>query len=169
MAAGERVVERIGPADVERAHAILAACGRAMAARGLPNWDPPYPLDSMRAECTSRAVYVVREGGADVATFTFAPAPLRPYPDDVFAPSRPALYLNRLAVVPERWGGGLGRWCMAEIESRAREAGAAVVRFDAFRDNVQLRAFYGKLGYVERGPFAIGSIPVICFEKEVQP
>jgi GNAT superfamily N-acetyltransferase len=165
----ERVVVRIGPADVERAHAILLACGRAMAARGLPNWDPPYPLETMRAECTSRAVYLVREDGADVATFTVAPEPLRPYPDEVFDAARSALYLNRLAVVPERWGGGLGRWCMADIEARARAAGAALVRFDAFADNPGLREFYRRLGYVERGPFAIGAIPVICFEKEVQP
>jgi len=32
-----------------------------------------------------------------------------------------------------------------------------------------LRAFYRRLGYVERGPFAVGPIPVICFEKVVSP
>ncbi|MDB4966609.1 MAG: GCN5-related N-acetyltransferase [Myxococcales bacterium] len=162
-----RVVERIGAEDVARAHAILAACGRAMGERGLPNWDPPYPLEAMRAECTSRQVYVVREEDLDVATFTLGPEPLRPYPTDVFDPSLRALYLNRLAVVPERWGGGLGRWCMADIDARARAAGAVVVRFDAFRDNPGLRDFYRRLHYIERGPFAIGKLPVICFEKVV--
>ena len=42
-----------------------------------------------------------------------------------------------------------------------------IVRFDAFRDNAPLRAFYRRLGYVERGPFKVGTIPVVCFEKEL--
>jgi hypothetical protein len=28
-----------------------------------------------------------------------------------------------------------------------------------------LRAFYRRRGYLERGPFAVGPIAVICFEK----
>lgn len=78
-----------------------------------------------------------------------------------------AWYLDRLAVVPERWGGGVGASLMRRVEAHAKEAGARAVRFDAFRDNAPLRAFCRRLGYVERGPFKVGTIPVVCFEKEL--
>lgn len=160
-----RRVVRVGPDEVGRAHAIVTAAGRAMAARGLTYWDPPYPLDRMRADAAARHVLVVDQDGADVATFTVGPTPLQPYTQ--FAAGVPAWYLNRLAVVPARWGGGLGRFCMAEVEARARAAGARAVRFDAVTANAPLLAFYRGLGYVERGPFRIGDLPVTCFEKEL--
>lgn len=156
---------QLGRDEVGAAHAIVAACGIALAKAGLPNWVPPYPLERMQAEATSRQVYLVRDADGPVATFTIGLAPLRPYPPQIFDPTVRALYLNRLAVVPERWGGGLGAALMGDVEARARAAGAAAVRFDAFRDNAPLRRFYRRLGYLERAPFAIGEIPVICFEK----
>lgn len=160
-----RRIERLGRDEVGRAHAIVTACGRAMAARGLPYWDPPYPLDRMRAEAAERDVLLVVEDGADVATFTLGATPLTAYTR--FERAVPALYLNRLAVVPARWGGGLGRFCMSVVEARARAAGARAVRFDAVTANAPLIAFYRGLGYVERGPHRIGDLPVTCFEKEL--
>jgi GNAT superfamily N-acetyltransferase len=163
-------VRRIDAAEVDVAHAILAACGRALAAEGHHNWDPPYPIERMRAEAVTREIYLVDEGAAPVATFTITTTMPHPYPPAIFAPERRALYLNRLAIVPERWRGGLGRACMADIEARARAAGCEVVRFDAFRDNIGILDFYRRLGYVERGPFVVEKIiHVLCFEKEVSP
>lgn len=163
--ARRRTLERLGPDDVGRAHAIVTACGRAMAARGLSYWDPPYPLDRMRAEAAARDVLLVVEDDTDVATFTLGPTPLTAYTQ--FDGAVRALYLNRLAVVPARWGGGLGRFCMAAVEARARVAGARAVRFDAVTANAPLIAFYRALGYVERGAHRIGDLPVTCFEKEL--
>ena len=126
----------------------------------------------MRAQATSRQIYLVTDDDSDapVATYTVTTEPPHAYPPDVFAPGVPALYLNRLAVLPERWRGGLGRACMDDVESRARAAGCRVVRFDVFRDNPSVHDFYRRLGYVERGPFVVEEvIPVICYEKELAP
>ncbi len=168
MAFEPRTVRRLGPDSVEAAHALVAACGRALAAGGWRNWDPPYPLERMRAEAASREVYLVSDGDEPLATFTIGTVPPHAYPHEIFSPAVCALYLNRLAVAPTRWRSGLGRACMAEVEARARAAGCRAVRFDAFADNAPLRAFYHALGYGERGPFVVeGTISVICFEKEV--
>jgi GNAT superfamily N-acetyltransferase len=160
---------RLGPDDADdlaAAHAIIVACGKALAAGGWPNWDPaPITLERMRAVAGERDVYLVRDGVDAVATFTVGTTPPHRYPSAVFAPERSALYLNRLAVVPARWRTGLGRACMVDVEARARAAAVAAVRFDAFRDNAPLREFYRRLGYIERGPFQVGPIPVVCFEK----
>jgi GNAT superfamily N-acetyltransferase len=163
---------RIEAAEVDTAHAILAACGRALAAQGYDNWNPPYPIERMRAEATTRHIYLVTDDDSDepVATYTVTTSSPHPYPPEIFAPGVPAMYLNRLAVLPARWRGGLGRACMLDVESRARAAGCRVVRFDAFRDNHAVLDFYRRLGYVERGPFVVEKIiPVLCYEKELAP
>jgi GNAT superfamily N-acetyltransferase len=160
---------RLGAAEVERAHAILVAASRALADAGFPNWDPPYPLSRMRTEAVSREIWLVEERGRAIGTYTVTTRPPHRYPATRFARGVRSLYLNRLAVLPARWGGGLGAALMAHVEERARAVGARAVRFDAFRDNAPLRAFYRRLGYVERGPFAVGPIPVVCFEKELVP
>lgn len=159
-----RTILKLSPAEVERAHAIVTAAGLALRERlGFGYWDPPYPLDRMRAEAGTRDVLLVLEAGAPVATFTVGPTPLVPY--GVFDAAVPALYLNRLAVVPARWGGGLGRFCMVDVEARARAGGARAVRLDAVTANLPLCRFYRGLGYVERGPHRYGSLAVTCFER----
>jgi GNAT superfamily N-acetyltransferase len=158
---------RLAPDEIEAAHAILVAAGQALAAAGFPNWTRPYPLWRMRREAVSRQIWLVEERGRAVGTYTITTRPPHRYPATRFARGVRALYLNRLAVVPERWGGGIGASLMRRVEEHARQAGARAVRFDAFRDNPPLRAFYRRLGYVERGPYHVGAIPVVCFEKEL--
>lgn len=159
-----RTVLKLSPAEAERAHAIVTAAGVALREReGLAHWDPPYPLARMREDAAARDLMLVLEQGAPVATFTLGPTPLEPY--TVFDRAVPALYLNRLAVVPERWGGGLGRFCMLDVEARARAAGARAVRLDAVSAYARLCDFYRRLGYAERGPHRIGALDVTCFEK----
>jgi GNAT superfamily N-acetyltransferase len=159
---------RLGPLDVEVAHALVAACGRTLRDRlGLSHWDPPYPRERMAEEAMTREVWLVSDGATPVATFTLGADPITPYPEDVFDPSVPAIYLNRLAVVPARWGGGIGTFCLGEVESRARAVGARAVRFDAARSHTRLDALYRRLGYQARGPAKIGAVDVICYEKRI--
>jgi GNAT superfamily N-acetyltransferase len=159
-------LSRLGPDDVELAHTLVAACGRALRERfGLRHWDPPYPRERMSEEATTREVWLVRDGAAAIATFTLGADPIPRYPDAVFDPTVPSIYLNRLAVAPPRWGHGIGRFCMREVEARARAVGARAVRFDAVAAYDVGLDFYRRLGYVERGPFVVSGFDVVCFEK----
>jgi GNAT superfamily N-acetyltransferase len=157
---------RLAPDEVGAAHAIVAACGRALAELGHRNWDPPIALERMRADAVDGEVWIVEEE-APVATFTLATAPTKPWPREIFDPSVRALYVHRLAVIPSRWRGGLGRACMDEIERLARARGIAVVRLDLYRGNPLVRRFYERLGYVCRGDWDGGDVPLTCFEKEL--
>ena len=159
---------RLGPIDVEVAHALVASCGRALRDRlGLSHWDPPYARERMIEEATTREVWLVSDGATPVATFTLGADPIAPYPDSVFDPAVPAIYLNRLAVAPARWGNGIGTFCLREVEGRARAVGARAVRFDAASAHHRLCSFYQRLGYADRGPARVGTTDVRCFEKRV--
>jgi GNAT superfamily N-acetyltransferase len=146
---------RAVPADESHAgaiHALLAAAGAHLARQGFRNWDPPYPIERLRADLRERDVYVVHDAGELVATFTLAPEAARPYaPEPWSARGAKALYLNRLAVDPVRQGRGLGGWCLEQVATRGREAGAGAVRCDVLTANAALRAFYERHGYAPRG------------------
>lgn len=158
---------RLGPGEVEVAHAIVAACGRALAERGFRNWDPPVAVERMRADASDGEVWLV-DDGAPVATYTLTERPPKPWPPAIFDPRLRALYVNRLAVVPARWRGGVGAACMRDIEALARARGIDRVRLDVFRDNPTVRRFYERLGYAVAGDWDGGDVPLTCLEKELR-
>jgi GNAT superfamily N-acetyltransferase len=159
---------RVEPEDIELAHGLVAACGRALRERlGLRHWDPPYPRERMLEEAMTREVWLVRDGAAAVATFTLGADPIPRYPDSVFDPAIPSIYVNRLAVAPPRWGAGIGRFCMREVEQRAKAVGARAVRLDSVSAHARGLVFYRRLGYEERGPFVVATHDVVCFEKRI--
>lgn len=159
--------ERLGPEEVAEVHAIIVACARDLKdRRGLLHWDPPYPLDRLRADAVQRSVYAVREGQRTVATFTVGTAAPRYYDLTVWAaPDARALYVNRLAVWPELQGQGTGRASMALVEELARAAGCEAVRLDASERDPLLLAFYEGAGYERRGALGSDADPFVYFEK----
>jgi GNAT superfamily N-acetyltransferase len=161
---------RVGPSEVLGPYAVIVACGRDMAARlGLHHWDPPLPLAEFRMQAATREVWAVLDCGRLIGTFTVGLSPIPDYPRDYFSDAAPALYLNRLALLPSEQRRGLGRACMGEVARIARRRGARAVRFDAVSAHADLRGFYRKLGYRECGPFHIGEVPVECYEKVLTP
>jgi len=163
-----RAAVRAGAADVDAVARLLADAGRALAAQGFRNWDPPYAADRVRRDVAEREVWLVTEDGVPVATYTLADAPTRPYePPPWPEPSRPALYLNRLAVDPARQGAGVGGWCLTAIDARAAALGARAVRCDVLRENAALRRFYESRGYVAHGERAHSGWTFVCYERRL--
>jgi GNAT superfamily N-acetyltransferase len=161
-----RVVQAT-PDDATEVHALLVACGHHMSeAYGFRNWVPPAPLARVEADAVKGSLYVVYAGVALVATFTLAEQPSVPYGAIKWnAPGARTLYLNRLAVLPELQGKGLGGWCMNYIEESACQRGCLAVRFDVLKQNASLRRFYERLGYVPRGERAHSGWEFVCYEK----
>jgi|SRR5581483_3066818 len=157
---------RVGPGEIEPLHAIVAACGLDMQRRlGLSHWVPPHPLDRMRDDARERSVFALEQDGAIVGTFTVGASAQASYPPGMWRGAEPALYLNRLAILPSLQGRGLGKLGMAAVEAEARRGGFRSLRFDAIAGNEPLLAFYRRLGYEERGETRIGCGAVICFER----
>ncbi len=170
-------IKKVGPTEVEPLHEILRLCGLDIQVRfGLAHWTPPYPLELMRKSVEERNVYAVYNDDQLVATFTVGtqpPAFYRTIPgvwEAWDAAGEPALYANRLAVLPEFQGQGIGTWCMEEYEGIARAEGCKAIRLDAYDKHLMLLAWYTKLGYHCRGTFAFytklhGETGMACFEK----
>jgi GNAT superfamily N-acetyltransferase len=106
-------IQKVGPTEVEPLHEILRLCGLDMRSRlGLAHWIPPYPLELMRKSVEERSVYAVYNDDQLVSTFTVGTQPPTYYRtisgvwEAWDAGGEPALYLNRLAVLPEFQGQG---------------------------------------------------------------
>jgi GNAT superfamily N-acetyltransferase len=163
---------KVGPDEVESLHEILRLCGLDMQARfGLAHWIPAYPLELMRRDAEQKSVYAVLDGERTGATFTVGTQPPFYY-DPVLSelPNAKAMYLNRLAVLPEMQGRGIGTWCMQIIERLAVENACSVLRFDAYDKHLKLLDFYRGLGYQERGSRTFntprrGETGAVFFEK----
>ena len=168
---------KVSPDEIEALHEILRRCGQDMKVRlELGHWDPPYPLDLMRKSVEERSVYAVYNDERLVATFTVGTQPPEYYRtipgvwETWDASGEPALYANRLAVLPEFQGQGIGTWCMEEYERIARAEGCEAIRLDAYDKHLRLLVWYGKLGYRWRGTFAFhtslyGETGMACYEK----
>lgn len=170
-------IERVAPGAVEQLHEIIRQCGQDMKQRlGLRHWVPPYPLTDLRQDAVERAVYAVRADGRAVATFTVGTSVPRRNWDGLrsVAPGTwidldaRALYLNRLAVLPELQGTGIGRCCLDTIEGLAREAACATVRLDACAANAGLLQFYHRAGYERRGYARARGYTFVLFEKRIR-
>ncbi|MBI2407302.1 MAG: GNAT family N-acetyltransferase [Gemmatimonadetes bacterium] len=142
------------PDDVDAVHALLSAAGDRLAARGFPNWLPPYPRERVAEKVSDRIVWMVRDASTNepVATYTLRPLSIHPYNGVEWAdPSAIARYLNRLAVHPAHQGRGVGRWCLQRVAEQCALDGAAAVRCDVLQANIPLRRFYERNGYLLRG------------------
>jgi ribosomal protein S18 acetylase RimI-like enzyme len=67
--------------------------------------------------------------------------------------------LDKLYVLPEHHGAGIGRALIEHVVARAREAGCAAVSLNVNRNNVDAVRTYERCGFAirERGDFAIGN------------
>ena len=147
------MLRKAAPDKIEPLQEIVRLCGEDIGARfGLTFWVPPPPIELMRRHASEKAVYAVMDGDEAVATFTFG---LSGWPEQsalLWADTNHrAAYLSRLAVLPDRQGQGLGRWCLAEVERLAREQDCQAIRLDAIRTYAPPIALYRRLGYEERG------------------
>ena len=77
--------------------------------------------------------------------------------------------IKRLWVAPAARGLGVGRRILADLEARAREHGAEVVRLDTNRSLTEAQALYRTAGYVEVPRFNDEPYAHHWFEKRLAP
>lgn len=168
---------RLAHADESAAlESIIRACGRDMEARwSLRHWAGPYPFDLVRQDARAGRLYAVERDGRVIGTFS-----VNLVPDDYIdltmyrEPEAPAAYLHRLAVLPVHQGGGVGSWCVTQVERIAREHGARYLRLETYAPNVAATRLYLRLGYEHRGGLVLHTgIPELprveleCLEKHL--
>ena len=140
------------PSEIDPLHQIIAEFGEDMKQRyGLTHWTPPYPIETMRKNAKELRVYVVHIGNDIVGTFTVGSHGWK-YKSQLWInlKYRP-LYLEKLAVLPQYQGCGIGAWCVRKVEEMAHAWGCQAIRFDAIAQHTKLILFYRCLGYSMRG------------------
>jgi GNAT superfamily N-acetyltransferase len=167
------VLKKATVEEAEIVYKILFLCGEHLRDHfGFNHWSPPYPIESIKNNIKERDVYLVYKESLAVATFTIGLSPLA-----VYDPSRwkikadRAMYLNRLAILPNLQGRNLGTWCMEKIEDFAHQTNCQVLRFDAIAKHQKLLNFYNRLGYNNLGLWQLQDArgtfwDVVLFEKE---
>ena len=162
------------PGDLPEIRLLLQACAEGLAEQGYRNWLAFDVAASLESDVLQREVWVLRDPepgepiGAIVATWTVGTTPMRHYPPDFWPEDdRRAMYLNRLAVHPDRQGRGTGARCMAVAAARARQLGCSAIRLDYLAANGALRRFYTRLGYEPRGEVTRGEWTFVACEREL--
>lgn len=76
-----------------------------------------------------------------------------------------ALYFEKLAVMPEVNGKGIGSFCLNQIEAEAKNAGCTKVQMDVYSKSQHPIQFYVNHGYTQAGEDKTLKYEVVCFEK----
>lgn len=77
------------------------------------------------------------------------------------------LWVENIAVQPERQGQGLGRLLLAHAEGQARAAGVVEIRLLTNGKMAANRRLYASVGYVEDREEPFGDGTVVCLSKRV--
>lgn len=144
---------------------------------GVVSWTHPRAEELVHADAAAGRLYVVRQGGVMAATFAILSEGAPRFAMATWAdPASRAAYLHRLAVVEAFRGAGLGKWCMAQGERIATEAGYEYLRLDSLPTEVRAMTFYRRLGYSNRGTITVESgdprqprVDLACWEKRLSP
>jgi GNAT superfamily N-acetyltransferase len=118
-----------------------------------------------RRNMANGVVYVRREDGHIVAAFTLSRR--KPWAIDPahFSPAAAPLHLTGMMVEPGRQRSGLGRRCLVELATLARDWKADAVRLDAFEAPAGAGGFYAACGWRETGRVAYRGTRLIYFER----
>jgi ribosomal protein S18 acetylase RimI-like enzyme len=142
---------------------------------GIVSWTHRRAEELVHADAAAGRLYLVRIDGAMAATFAILSEGAPRFAAVQWAEvGARAAYLHRLAVVESFRAAGLGKWCMAQGERIATEAGYGYLRLDCLPTEVRAMTFYERLGYTNRGTITVESgdsrqprVDLACFEKRL--
>jgi ribosomal protein S18 acetylase RimI-like enzyme len=169
-------LHRATPQDAAACYDILRSYGETVDhTLGIVSWIHPYAESLVHADAAAGRLYLVRKDGALAATFAILGEGAPRFAAVRWTePGARAAYLHRLAVAEGFRGAGLGKWCTAQGERIAAEAGYDYLRLDALPTEVRAVTFYRRLGYTDCGTITVESgdprqplVDLVCFEKRL--
>ena len=153
-------------ADARELAAIHAAVAEDLTARyGPGHWSHPSRERGVLSAMRGSRVLIARDGGEIIGTLRLTPKKPWAIDPSYFSPAARPIYLLAMAVRPERQGEGVGRALLAAADRAAREAGADVIRLDAYDAAAGAGGFYAKCGYREVGRKVYRGDPLVYFER----
>lgn len=158
--------------DIPEILRLYKDCIRAMALKGIFQWDDKYPNRETAEEDNNNGwLYVYRQNGAIAGVLTINNVQSPEYNDITWElkDKNPAV-IHRLAVNPLYQRHGIARSMMAFAEALAAENCHRSIRLDTYSINHFALRLYDRLGYRRAGTiyFSYRTVPFICFEKVVK-
>ena len=136
---------------------ILYECGKDMADKyDLHHWDNSHIKNWLIvALCALKNnIYLVYSGETTVATFQTRPA-------------EKSFLFQKLATSPKLAGGGIGSYCLTEIERMAKEKGCTEVICEVYDKSEHAKSFYEHRGYAVYGATETLKYKELKMRKEI--
>jgi GNAT superfamily N-acetyltransferase len=150
--------------------AMAIASLRARVARGLTerfgkgHWSAGGTERGVLFDMRSSMLCVARSRNRLIATLRLSTKKPWAIDKSYFSASKRALYLTSMAVEPDMQRKGIGRLCVEEAMTIAREWPADAIRLDAYDAEAGAGEFYRKCGFREVGRASYRGVPLIYFE-----
>ena len=149
---------------------IARACGAAMRASGIFQWNESYPSEAAFRNDLARGELWVFDPGAGPVACLVVSDHMDPEYRDVHwsSPDEDARYIHRLAVHPDWQRRGLAGQLMDFAEALALDQGASSMRLDTFSRNAGNQRFYENRGYLRLGAVYFpnqSAYPFYCYER----
>lgn len=152
-----------GKEDAEKIYNNLKLCAENMYNKlGLEHWIPVYSKESIEKDIEAKKVFIVEQNNKVVGNFI-----LTEEKNSLWKENKNAIYLSKLAIIPEFSGNGLGKKCMKYIEEYAKRKNYEYVRFDVYEKSENTIAFYKKIGYETVGTAKTRRFTVLLMEKRI--
>ncbi|MGW6459602.1 GNAT family N-acetyltransferase [Streptomyces sp. NPDC055078] len=140
------IVEVARPSDLRALLAFREEAAAWIRTLGSDQWSRPYPPDRLLATIEAGTVFMVRDGGASVATITLTPEAEEGLWTDAEL-TEPSIFVNKLTVARTHAGQDLGGRLLDWAGDRAYLGGAKWLRLDAWTTNEGLQDFYLRHGF----------------------
>ncbi|GAA4621088.1 GNAT family N-acetyltransferase [Saccharopolyspora hordei] len=159
---GDLLVRPAGPGEEEAVLDLLSEAAAWLRDRGIAQWPPRFPVESVQAQIAAGEALLVEREGAPVATVAVAED------DEFWGPgAEPAYYVSRLAVARRASGARLGHRIIDWVEAKAAARGWRYVRLATSRDNPDLRRYYEEVGFRHVADPPHARWPTSLYEREV--
>ncbi len=140
---------------------LLAEAAAWLAGRGIRQWPPRFPRESVQRPIEAGEALLITEHGRPVATCVVTETD----PDFWGVTTESAYYLGRLAVARE--AAGLGLRIVGWVGEKASETGKTFVRLATASDNPALRGFYERAGFEHVADPPSAKWPTSLYQKRV--
>lgn len=159
----ELIFRKANLSDIKKIYNNLKLCSENMyREQGLEHWIPIYSKESIKEDIKNKAVFVVEYNHVIVGNFILTDQKNILWKDD-----SNAIYLSKLAIIPEYSGMGLGKKSMAYIENYAKKEKYNFIRFDVYDKSINTLEFYKKLNYKPVGKANTRRFEVLLMEKRI--
>ncbi|TPN87784.1 GNAT family N-acetyltransferase [Aquimarina algicola] len=135
--------------DLDSIYLLSQACGTAMIAIGIYQWNEHYPTkEKFQKDIELQELYILEKQGQIIGTIVLTEIIDEEYRSVTWiTQNNNNLYIHRLAIHPEYWGKGYAQQLMDFGENYAKDNNYQSIRLDTFSQNQRNIKFYETRGY----------------------